>query len=125
MFRQWEGHVPHAASPVQGSPWSHGAMGNVRFQGVPLKSMFKKFDVRPHAAAKFLTAEGAESPGRPGAADFEHSLPLDETRARAILARPSPRRPPLTHMLDQPVQAKFTTLRSRPIFGHCPFSCAP
>jgi sulfite oxidase len=75
-----------AASPVKGSQWSYGAMGNVRFKGVSLKSVFEKLDVRPHATAKFLTAEGAESPGKPGAADFEHSLPLEETLARGILA---------------------------------------
>ena len=75
-----------AVSPVKGSQWSYGAMGNVRFKGVSLKSVFEKFDVRPHASARFITAEGAESPGKPGAADFEHSLPLDETLSRAILA---------------------------------------
>jgi DMSO/TMAO reductase YedYZ molybdopterin-dependent catalytic subunit len=75
-----------AVSPVKGSQWSYGAMGNVRFKGVSLKSVFEKFDVRPHALVRFITAEGAESPGKPGAADFEHSLPLDETLSRAILA---------------------------------------
>lgn len=75
-----------AVSPVKGSQWSYGAMGNVRFKGVTLKSVFEKFDVRPHATATFLTAEGAELPGKPGAADFEHSLPLNETLARAIVA---------------------------------------
>ncbi|MFM7073425.1 MAG: sulfite oxidase, partial [Planctomycetota bacterium] len=75
-----------AVSPVKGSQWSYGAMGNVRFKGVSLKSVFEKFDVRPHASVRFITAEGAESPGKPGAADFEHSLPLDETLSRAILA---------------------------------------
>ena len=76
----------NSAAPVKGAPWSHGAMGNVRFKGVPLKSVFEKLDVRPHAAAKFIAAEGAESPGKPEAADFEHSLPLGETLARSILA---------------------------------------
>ncbi|MGE3317237.1 MAG: sulfite oxidase [Planctomycetaceae bacterium] len=75
-----------AVSAVKGSQWSYGAMGNVRFQGVPLRTVFEKFDVRPHAAAKFLTAEGAELPGKPGAADFEHSLPLEETLSRSIIA---------------------------------------
>ncbi len=75
-----------AVSPVKGSQWSYGAMGNVRFKGVSLKSVFEKFDIRPHASARFLTAEGADSPGKPGAADFEHSLPLEETLSRAILA---------------------------------------
>lgn len=75
-----------AISPVKGAQWSYGAMGNVRFKGVTLKSVFERLDVRPHATARFLTAEGAELPGKPGAADFEHSLPLDETLARAIVA---------------------------------------
>lgn len=74
------------AAPVSGAPWKHGAMGNVRFKGASLASVFEKFDVRPHALAKFLTAEGADSPGKPGAADFEHSLPLADTLARSILA---------------------------------------
>lgn len=75
-----------AVSPVKGSQWRYGAMGNVRFRGVTLKSLFEKLDIRPNAAAKFLTAEGAELPGKPGAADFEHTLPLEETLSRAILA---------------------------------------
>ncbi|MGV3483585.1 MAG: sulfite oxidase [Planctomycetaceae bacterium] len=75
-----------AIAPVKGAQWSYGAMGNVRFKGVSLKSVFEMLDVRPHAAARFLTAEGAEVPGKPGAADFEHSLPLEETLARAIVA---------------------------------------
>jgi sulfite oxidase len=73
-------------SPVKGAQWSYGAMGNVRFRGVTLKSVFEKFDVRPHATARFITAEGAELPGKPGSADFEHSLPLAETLSRSILA---------------------------------------
>lgn len=75
-----------AAAPVKGAPWTYGAMGNVRFKGPTLQSVFEKFDVRPHTSAKFLTAEGAELPGKPGTADFEHSLPLEETLARAIVA---------------------------------------
>ena len=75
-----------AVSPVKGAQWSYGAMGNVRFKGVPLQSLFEKLDVRPHPTARFLTAEGAELPGKPNAADFEHSLPLEETLTRAIVA---------------------------------------
>jgi DMSO/TMAO reductase YedYZ molybdopterin-dependent catalytic subunit len=76
----------NAVSPVKGALWSHGAMGNVRFKGVSLKTVFEKLDVRPHASVRFLTAEGAELPTKPGAADFEHSLPLEETLERAIVA---------------------------------------
>jgi DMSO/TMAO reductase YedYZ molybdopterin-dependent catalytic subunit len=75
-----------AAAPVKGSPWRHGAMGNVRFGGVSLRAVFEKFDVHPHAAAKFLTAEGADMPTKSTDADFEHSLPLAEVLDRAMLA---------------------------------------
>lgn len=75
-----------AAAPVKGAQWTYGAMGNVRFKGVSLKALFENLDVRPHELARFITAEGAELPGKPGAADFEHSLPLGETLDRAIVA---------------------------------------
>lgn len=75
-----------SAAPVKGAPWTHGAMGNVRFKGPTLKSVFEKLDVRPHATAKFVAAEGVDSPGKPESADFEHSLPLNETLARSIIA---------------------------------------
>lgn len=74
------------AAPAKGAPWYHGAMGNVRFKGVSLQAVFEKFDVRPHADVRFITAEGADSPQKPDAADFEHSLPFDDTLSRAILA---------------------------------------
>jgi DMSO/TMAO reductase YedYZ molybdopterin-dependent catalytic subunit len=73
-------------SPVKGAQWTYGAMGNVRIKGPTLQSVFEKFEIRPHSTAKFLAAEGAELPGKPGAADFEHSLPLEETLSRSILA---------------------------------------
>jgi sulfite oxidase len=75
-----------AIAPVKGAQWSYGAMGNVRFKGVPLAALFEKLDVRPHESAKFITAEGADAPGKPGAADFEHSLPLVDVLARSIVA---------------------------------------
>jgi sulfite oxidase len=74
------------AAAVKGSPWRHGAMGNVKFRGPTVRSIFEKFDVRPHAAAKFATAEGNDSPGKPGEADFEHSLPLSDVLDRSMLA---------------------------------------
>ncbi|MBM4004353.1 MAG: sulfite oxidase [Planctomycetes bacterium] len=75
-----------AAAAVKGAAWQHGAMGNVRFKGVALRTIFDKFDVRPHALAGFITAEGADLPGKADAADFEHSLPLADSLARSIVA---------------------------------------
>lgn len=76
----------NAAAPVKGAPWTYGAMGNVRFKGCSMRTLFEALDVRPHEAARFVTAEGSERPGKPGAADFEHSLPLDEVLNRSLLA---------------------------------------
>ena len=74
------------AAAVKGSPWEQGAVANVRFRGVPLRAVLEKFDVRPHATARFLTAEGQDSPTKETDADFEHSLPLADTLERSILA---------------------------------------
>lgn len=72
--------------PTKGSPWEHGAMGNVRFRGPTFRSICEKFDVRPAATAKFLTAEGADASTKSDYADFEHSLPLGDVMERSLLA---------------------------------------
>lgn len=74
------------AASVKGSPWEQGAVGNVRFRGVPLAKLLDelKLDVSPDA--KFLTAEGKDGPAKPEDADFEHSLPLADVRRRSLLA---------------------------------------
>lgn len=72
--------------PIKGSQWSRGALANVRFRGVALRAVVDKFGIRPHASAKFLTAEGIDAPTKPTDADFEHSLPLAEALERSILA---------------------------------------
>lgn len=61
-------------------------MGNVRFRGPTFRSICEKFDVRPAATAKFLTAEGADASTKSDYADFEHSLPLADVMERSILA---------------------------------------
>jgi DMSO/TMAO reductase YedYZ molybdopterin-dependent catalytic subunit len=60
-------------SPVKGSQWSYGD-GNVRFKGVSLKSVFEKFDVRPHALARFITAEGRGSARKAGSGRLRAQL---------------------------------------------------
>ncbi|HJT30873.1 MAG TPA: sulfite oxidase, partial [Pirellulales bacterium] len=74
------------AAKVKGSPWEQGAVGNVRFRGVPLAKVVEamKLDVSPDAL--FLTAEGKDDAAAPDAADFEHSLPLADVRRRSLLA---------------------------------------
>ncbi len=74
-----------AAAPVKGTLWGRGAMGNVKFAGVPLAKLLDHLGVRPQEGAKFLTADGSDSP-EAGQQDFEHSLPLDEALKKSFLA---------------------------------------
>lgn len=73
------------AAKVKGTPWDRGAVGNVRFAGVPLRLLVDKFGIEIKPQAKFLTAEGIDEPP-PNEHDFEHSIPLEDALDRAILA---------------------------------------
>ena len=74
------------SAPVKGSPWSYGAVANVRFRGVSLATVFEHFKVQPDRAARFITAEGGDAPAKTTDADFEHSLPLRDVLKRSLLA---------------------------------------
>jgi DMSO/TMAO reductase YedYZ molybdopterin-dependent catalytic subunit len=74
------------SAPAKGSQWQSGAMGNVRFRGVPLRNIVEQFKLNASPQARFLTAEGADGPSKLGSADFEHSIPLDDALERSILA---------------------------------------
>jgi DMSO/TMAO reductase YedYZ molybdopterin-dependent catalytic subunit len=69
-----------------GVPWQNGAMGNVRFGGVRLRTVLEAFGIRIAPEAKFVAAEGHDAPDKPDAADFEHSLPLADALDRSLLA---------------------------------------
>lgn len=79
-----------------GTQWGRGAVGNVRFAGVPLTTIFKHLGIEPSEQAKFLTAEGIDTPDKPGNPDFEHSIPLSVALDRSLLA---------THMNGEPIPA--------------------
>ena len=74
------------AAAVKGSPWSEGALANVRFGGVSLKSLFDSLDLGMAPDAHYLTAEGKEGPPKSTDADFEHSIPLDDALSRSLFA---------------------------------------
>ena len=82
------------AAKVDGAPWGHGAMGNVRFKGVAIADLLEQLKLTIKPDAKFLTAEGRDAPDKAGAPDFEHSLPLGDVLERSILA---------THMNGEPL----------------------
>lgn len=60
-------------------------MGNIRVSGVRLSDLVEKLGVRIGTGARFLTAEGKDTP-LPDKEDFEHSLPLDEAMEHSVLA---------------------------------------
>ncbi len=71
---------------VDGAPWGHGAMGNVRFKGVAISELLEHLKVTVNKDAKFVSAEGRDTPDKAGTPDFEHSLPLSVVLERSILA---------------------------------------
>jgi sulfite oxidase len=74
------------AAAAKGSQWKEGALANVRFRGVKLKTLFDSLDLNVAPDARYLTAEGKEGPPKPTDADFEHSIPLDDALDRSIVA---------------------------------------
>jgi len=73
-------------SPIKGTPWNKGAIGNVRFAGVRIADFLKASGVTLSKDAKYLTAEGADQPEKAEQIDYEKSIPLDIAIARGILA---------------------------------------
>ncbi len=74
------------ASPIPGTAWGEGGVGNVRFSGVPLSALLRKHNVRIDREATYLTAEGKDLPAGPEMLNFEHSLPLADALDKSILA---------------------------------------
>jgi sulfite oxidase len=71
---------------AEGAQWQQGAMGNVVFRGVPLAKVLEHLGAKPTAEAKYLAAEGRDTPSDKTGADFEHSLPLSDVLKRSLLA---------------------------------------
>ena len=71
---------------TRGTQWNNGGLGNVRWKGVPLKLLIEELKLEVDQAARFIAAEGKDAPPTPEAADFEHSLPLEDVLENAILA---------------------------------------
>ncbi len=73
-------------SPIKGTPWNKGGIGNVRFGGVRFSDFLKASGVTVASDAKFVTAEGADQPEKAGQIDYEKSVPLDVVMERGLLA---------------------------------------
>jgi DMSO/TMAO reductase YedYZ molybdopterin-dependent catalytic subunit len=76
-----------AKQKVAGGQWHHGGMGNVEWEGVPLRPLLDELKMMPAASATWLTAEGWDEPATPEGSDFAKSYRLaDAALDHAILA---------------------------------------
>jgi DMSO/TMAO reductase YedYZ molybdopterin-dependent catalytic subunit len=72
---------------VAGGQWHHGGMGNVEWEGVPLRPLLADLKTIPSPTATWLTAEGWDQPATPEGSDFAKSYRLaDAALDHAILA---------------------------------------
>jgi sulfite oxidase len=76
-----------AKEKVAGGQWMNGGMGNVEWEGVPLRQFLEDQKLSPAAGAHWLTAEGWDQPATPVGSDFAKSYELaDPGLDNAIIA---------------------------------------
>lgn len=76
-----------AKAKCPGGQWHHGGMGNLQWEGVPLRAVIKHLQLGISPDAKWLTANGADLPPTYGGADFMKSYHLEDPALdHAILA---------------------------------------
>jgi sulfite dehydrogenase len=69
--------------PVPGAQWRHGAMGNARWTGVPLREVLQRAGLK--AGAVEVAFDGLDQGGLPTVPDFIKALPLDEASREEVL----------------------------------------
>jgi sulfite oxidase len=76
-----------AKQKVGGGQWHNGGMGNVEWEGTPLRPLLADLKMDPAPTAHWLTAEGWDQPATPVGSDFAKSYHLsDKALDHAILA---------------------------------------
>jgi sulfite oxidase len=76
-----------AKQKVAGGQWMNGGMGNVEWEGVPLRPFLADMKLEPAASVRWLTAEGWDEPPTPEGSDFAKSYGIDDPALEhAILA---------------------------------------
>jgi sulfite oxidase len=86
MILQCSGNGRSQYEGIPGTPWNQGGVGNVRFEGVPLKAILEKYNVSVDSQVEFVTAEGHDLPMGLEKPDFEHSIPVAPVSERGIFA---------------------------------------
>ncbi len=67
-----------AKQKVAGGQWKNGGMGNVEWEGVPLRQFLADMKLGTSSAATWLTAEGWDEPPTPEGSDFAKSYELTD-----------------------------------------------
>jgi sulfite oxidase len=76
-----------AKEKLAGGQWKNGGMGNVEWEGVPLRPFLEAQKAVPSENARWLTAEGWDQPATPEGSDFAKSYEITDTALdNAILA---------------------------------------
>jgi sulfite oxidase len=76
-----------ALKKVGGGQWKNGGMGNVEWEGVPLKPLIADLKMAISDKALWMTAEGWDHPATPVGSDFAKSYHMDDHALdHAILA---------------------------------------
>jgi sulfite oxidase len=76
-----------AKQKVAGGQWHNGGMGNVEWEGTPLRALLADLKMDPAPTAHWLTAEGWDQPATPVGSDFAKSYHIaDIALDHAILA---------------------------------------
>ncbi len=76
-----------AKQKAVGGQWKNGGMGNVEWEGVPLRPFLADMKLMPADSAHWLTAQGWDHPATPEGSDFAKSYHLaDPALDHAILA---------------------------------------
>jgi DMSO/TMAO reductase YedYZ molybdopterin-dependent catalytic subunit len=76
-----------AKQKVAGGQWKNGGMGNIEWEGVPLRQFLADMKLEPAASARWLTAEGSDQPPTPEGSDFAKSYHIaDPALDNAIIA---------------------------------------
>lgn len=76
-----------AKEKVAGGQWHNGGMGNVEWEGVPLRAFLDAQKLLPSSGAQWLTAHGWDHPATPEGSGFAKSYHIDDPALdHAILA---------------------------------------
>src|SRR6266481_4289085 len=96
MILQCSGNGRNEYEGIKGTHWNQGGVGNVRFAGVAISAILKRYNVSVDTQVKFVTAEGHDLPMGLEKPDFEHSIPVAPVLER-YLGPETQRRAPAGH----------------------------